>query len=81
MRRVSSTLVAAACAAGVLAAPTPEKRNNVPGDGGNGLTTTVLDPTSNQSIADPTYRAITDFDYASVCASHKQNQGLKKLTS
>lgn len=38
---------------------------DVPGDGGNGLTVTVIDPTGNNTIDNPQYRAITDFDYAS----------------
>jgi len=65
------SLVAALTISSVAAVPVVEKRNgmgpnpSVPGDGGNGLTVTVKDPMSNNSMASPSYRAISDFDYAS----------------
>jgi len=65
------SLVAALTISSVAAVPVVEKRNgqgpnpSVPGDGGNGLTVTVKDPMSNNSISNPNYRAISDFDYAS----------------
>lgn len=80
MKSFTTALIASSVLA-AAAAPTFERRNNdgkkktsaggtgpnpdVPGDGGNGLTVTVIDPMGNNTITNPSYRAITDFDYAS----------------
>lgn len=81
MRSFTSAALVASCIAATAASPILSSRNNdgkktsaggkgpnpdVPGDGGNGLTVTVIDPVGNATDAkSPTYRAISDFDYAS----------------